>query len=406
MQKKRAHGEGTLRMREDGRWEITLMDGFRSDGKRNIKSFYGKTQKEVKAKAKAYQKMIDDGLVIGENYTFSEWADLWFEYHRDNLALSSQEGYQYTLRALKEYFGHRRIADIKPIDVEIFLKSMVREGRSASYITKSRGMLYQIMNKAEANDYIRKNPVRFAEKTRNLQTESTKDAFTEEEVRLLMENLPDDRIGWCIRLLLGTGMRTQELLALEPRFIEPDGSVIHIRQAVMMAKGTPVISTPKTNDSTRDVPVPEIVRYCAINLRNTDDTFILEARKKDSPCNPSYFRKKYKEYLERIPNVRFLTPHSCRHTYVSQMQALGVDLDTIRSLVGHASMSMTQHYLHVQEPVRQDAIDRFTQAFGSKPEPPAPESVVGLPERKPAKDRARSHSYIRPVKGGRSGTKR
>ena len=58
-----------------------------------------------------------------------------------------------------------------------------------------------------------------------------------------------------------------------------------------------------------------------------------------------------------------LTPHSCRHTYVSQMQALGVDLATIQSIVGHADVDMTQHYLHVQESIRQDAIARFSKAF-------------------------------------------
>ena len=51
--------------------------------------------------------------------------------------------------------------------------------------------------------------------------------------------------------------------------------------------------------------------------------------------------------------VRMLTPHSCRHTYVSQMQALGVDLPVIQSIVGHADLDMTQHYLHVQNPVKQ-----------------------------------------------------
>ena len=46
------------------------------------------------------------------------------------------------------------------------------------------------------------------------------------------------------------------------------------------------------------------------------------------------------------------------------MQALGVDLSTIQSIVGHADTEMTQHYLHVQESIREDAIARFSQAFG------------------------------------------
>ena len=66
-------------------------------------------------------------------------------------------------------------------------------------------MLYQIFHKAEANDLVRKNPVRFADKMRSRDPVKRKEAFTAEEVRLLMLNLPQDRIGWSIRLRLGTG---------------------------------------------------------------------------------------------------------------------------------------------------------------------------------------------------------
>ena len=166
-----------------------------------------------------------------------------------------------------------------------------------------------------------------------------------------------------IRLMLGTGMRSQELLALEPRHIEPDGSVIHIEQAINMQKGTATIGVPKSRDSYRNIPVPKSLRYCAVALRETGRKYIWEARKVDQPCNPTYFRDQFRKALEAIPEVRLLTPHSCRHTYVSQMQALGVDLSTIQSIVGHADVSMTQHYLHVQESIRMDAVDRFSKAF-------------------------------------------
>ena len=83
------------------------------------------------------------------------------------------------------------------------------------------------------------------------------------------------------------------------------------------------------------------------------------------PCNPSYFRKKFKEEIASVQGVRALTPHSCRHTYVSQMQALGVDIQTIQSIVGHADTEMTEHYLHVQDSIRQNAVQRFSEAFGA-----------------------------------------
>ena len=57
-------------------------------------------------------------------------------------------------------------------------------------------------------------------------------------------------------------------------------------------------------------------------------------------------------------------PCTC-HTYVSQMQALGVDIQTIQSIVGHADTEMTEHYLHVQESIRQSAIQLFSEAFSA-----------------------------------------
>lgn len=109
-------------------------------------------------------------------------------------------------------------------------------------------MLYQIFQKAEANDLVRRNPVRLAEKMRASGTAKRKEAFTTAEVAHLMKVLPDDRMGLSIRLLLGTGMRMQELLALEPQFIEEDGSVIHIRQAVKVVKvrSASAVRNPKT----------------------------------------------------------------------------------------------------------------------------------------------------------------
>ena len=208
-----------------------------------------------------------------------------------------------------------------------------------------------------------KNPVQYADKTRK-QPKKRKEAFTADEVRALLRDLPENQIGWSIRLLLATGMRGQELLALEPRHIAKDGSTITIEQALVRVKGSVEIGTPKSQDSYRTIPVPENVQYCARLLRDTPNKFVWNSPKNvGMPCNPSYFSKRFKEAIGNVKDVRVLTPHCCRHTYVSQMQALGVSVETIQSIVGHADMDMTRHYLHVQESVRKEAVDRFSEAF-------------------------------------------
>ena len=363
MSGKRTNGEGNIRRRKNGQWEAAIMDGYRSDGKPKMKYFCGKTQKEVKEKLNKWKLERASGLDVSSNYTFTQWSDFWFEYYKDNITATTQENYKYILRTLQDYFGTWRIVDVKPVDIELFLKKLRVDGRSDSYLSSCRGMLYQIFHKAAANDLVRKNPVEFAEKKHKQKTANRKEAFTAEEVRLLMQYLPDDKIGWGVRLLLGTGMRSQELLALEPSDIETDGSVIHIRQAINMVRGRVTVGEPKSRDSYRDIPVPANLRSYAVALRATNNRYIWQSPKRDVPCNPTYFRDKFKEALENIEGVRVLTPHCCRHTYVSQMQALGVDLATIQSIVGHADIDMTQHYLHVQESIRQNAIQKFSDAF-------------------------------------------
>ena len=101
---------------------MTIMDGFRDDEKRRFKTFYGKTQKEVKAKAKGYRDAREAGLIVYAYYLFPEWADIWYDHHRDNIAPTTQENYRYTLRILNEGFARRRIADVKPYDIEMFLE--------------------------------------------------------------------------------------------------------------------------------------------------------------------------------------------------------------------------------------------------------------------------------------------
>lgn len=365
MAKKRSHGEGTLSRKENGRWEIQIMVGYKPDGKRDIRSFSGETQREAKAKRDEFLRKREAGLLTGKDLRFEEWADTWFENHKDNIKPTTQDGYRYTLRILKDHFGRRKLSEIKAMDIEQFLKKLRKDGRSDSALAQCRGMLFQIFNKAAANDIILKNPVAFADKMRK-RPPREKEAFTADEVRTLLRELPEDKIGWSIRLMLCTGMRTQELLGLEPRHIAQDGSSINIAQAVVMVKGTAIIGTPKSYDSYRTIPVPELVQYCARNLRSTDKKFIWEAGRPDMPCNPSHFRTQFKKALEGVDGVRVLTPHCCRHTFVSQMQALGVDIETIQNIVGHAEIDMTRHYLHVQEPKRLEAAQRFSEAFSKK----------------------------------------
>ena len=366
MAKRKSNGEGSIHKMPSGSWQIQMMDGYKPDGTRMFKTFTAEKLDDAKKKKREYERKRDAGLRAGQDYSFTEWADFWFEHHQSTISATTREGYSYTLRNLKDYFGRKKLSEIRAYDIEQYLMKLIRDGISGSSIAKSRGMLFQIFNMAVANAILLKNPVAHAQKIRRPPAKNSKDAYTADEVRRLMKELPQDRIGWSIRLMIATGLRAQELLALEPRHIAKDGSSINVAQAVVMDGGTALIGPTKTHDSVRTVPVPEMVRYCACKLRETDKKFIWEAGKKDMPCNPSYFRKQFREALSAIKDMRILTPHCCRHTYVTHMLSLGVDPKTVQALVGHADIDMTMYYAHAQETSKQAAIARYNEAFSNR----------------------------------------
>lgn len=133
----------------------------------NGKSFYGRTRNEALEKMNDYRENLKSGLQLDPNLLFASWVDTWFESHKENISLTTQESYSYLLDTLKEVLGKCKLMEIRALDIENVLLDFRREGKSDSYISKARGMLFQILKKAEANELIRRNPVACAEKMRS-----------------------------------------------------------------------------------------------------------------------------------------------------------------------------------------------------------------------------------------------
>ena len=188
--------------------------------------------------------------------------------------------------------------------------------------------------------------------------EVVRDAFTLEEVALLMEHLPENLIGYSIRFLLVTGLRLQELLALTPDDIAEDGSCVRVAKAVKIVDGAPVLGRTKTVSSNRIVPVAPKYRPVALWLRRNGGQVYLwcSTKRANLLYDTDAIRRRYYNAIQSVPGVRRLSPHCCRHTYVTMLQHQGVSLETIASLTGHTNINMTREYLHVQPDTKLSAV--------------------------------------------------
>lgn len=359
---KRAHGEGYVTQTPSGKWRGQLMDGNDPvTGKRIIRSFTAPTKREVLQMIRDYKEQKlhppEPAPIL-----FQDWADQWYRDYQTQVEVSTYANYKYTLKSLKDRFGQTPLTDLLPLEINRYLTQLLEQGCSHSKISKCRAMLIQIMDSAVANSLLDRNPARAAKAIRmeavtgDLHSKP-KDAFTPGEVERLLAELPDTPVGNGIRLLLGTGMRVQELVALTAEDIAEDGSWVSVSKAVKMVDSTPVLGPPKSRRSVRTIPVAPRYRPYAIALRNSaGKLFCIRSHKPGEPCTIESFRKQYIALLSKLPGIRRLTPHCCRHTYITTLQVRGVPMETIARLVGHSRITTTDGYLHIPDSALADAV--------------------------------------------------
>lgn len=300
-------------------------------------------------------------FTYSQSNSFGTWADTWYEDHKTQVQPSTYSNYRFTLNLLKEAFGEVMIDAIRPLDINQYLNRLMGEGCSPSKINKCRAMLLQIFDFAAGNDAITRNPARFAKHIRNTDYTSSKDAFTEEEFEIMMNDLPDNKLGHSIRSLLGSGMRVQELLALMPDEIADDGSSIRICRAVKMVDGKAEEGCPKSKSGYRVIPIPEAFRESVRYLKTHASGKYVWCANNKLHCVGT-FRKWYYRALKELVGVRALPPHCCRHTYVSRLEARGVPMEVIARLAGHSKIATTNGYLHIRESTLQNAVDVLNDA--------------------------------------------
>lgn len=160
-------------------------------------------------------------------------------------------------------------------------------------------------------------------------------AFEEERMSILFSNDFDgirDRL--MVELFYQTGIRLSELISLT----EQNVTSTHIK----------VIG--KRNKE-RLIPIgtelfDRINTYRKIKPIESNGIPNLFVQWNGRKLNEKFVYRKINTYLGTVTNLQKRSPHILRHTFATHMLNNGAGLETLKELLGHASLSATQVYTH------------------------------------------------------------
>ena len=273
----------------------------------------------------AENKFLDKKKVA--KIKFSEMVDKYIEMYLKVNRPTWWKSEKHNLRHLTNFFGEKYLHEITTLDVERFkIERLKIVGKNS--VNKNLGCLRAMFNKAiEWKIYDGVSPIHgrqfFKLENRRLRY------LEKDEIKRLLEVCPD-YLRDIVEFAINTGMRQGEIFNLKWEDVDYNTGLIHL------------LKTKSGNK--REVPMNENVKNVLARVKRPQDAVYVFSSYHNKPFDN--VKRSFKTALEKagIENFRF---HDLRHTFASQLVMAGVDLLTVKELLGHKTIEMTLRYSHL-----------------------------------------------------------
>lgn len=359
-----------MKKRTDGRFCRTLTYQGR-------KIFvYGDTKEEADNKWMELKREKDAFMQVGVRLTLDQWTVEWYDVHkRKRGAIKTQLMYKSIINThIHPALGHLHLKEIRNIQLQRFLNSI--EG-SKSLVTKVRLTLQQIFKSALVNGYVMTDP------TVGLRVEAVdkpkRKFLTPDQRVLLLDILKNHRAYPFVLLLMYTGMREGEALALTWRDIDLDKRIIRVSKAIEFDGVTPVLKLPKTDKGNRIIPIPSEINSVLQAYREAAQSLYVFPKSPKGGMHSRtsidnmwkrmnvYIKRYFKEHEQLKPYEFSLTFRMLRHTYATALYDADIDVKSFQEFMGHANINISHEiYTHIQDSRKEDNVRKIDNLFAPK----------------------------------------
>lgn len=264
------------------------------------------------------------------------------------LAKNTQLAYMHDLRLLMKSLQLKADEELLQVSRQQLIAYLVRlkqEGRAASTVARKLASIKAFYRFLTAERYIRRNPAEVLEAaSRGLHL--PKVLSVQEVERLLDEpnlgTLDGYRDKTMLELLYATGMRVSELVNVPVKNVD-----MKMQYVIVMGKGSKERMLPLGRTALHYLEhYLSVVRPQLLHGK-PDAASELFVTGWGGPMTRERFYEIIVAYGKSAGISKRVTPHMLRHSFATHLLNNGTDLRIVQELLGHADISTTQIYTHL-----------------------------------------------------------
>jgi integrase len=320
------------------------------DGRIRFQSSKSSNYRVAEALLTTKRKEIQDGKdpdpIKIVNHSFSELAEKYLLWAARQKSYKSK---QVIVKQLVGEFGNVPLRRFSTLLVEEYQSKILAKGNKPATANRHLATMKHMFTKAVEWDFVEDEILKRVRRVKLLQENNRRLRFLSREECAALVNASSPHLKAIIVTLLNTGCRKEEVLSLE------------WDKHIDLQHGFILLDVTK-NGERREIPINDTLRGVLTNIPRRDSPYVFSNERGERYLN---IRKGFLAACKRA-GINDYHPHDCRHTFASHLVMAGVDITTVKNLLGHKTLAMTLRYSHLSKSHTRNALSVLDAAINGQ----------------------------------------
>ncbi len=314
---------------------------YKAHGKICRESTGVKTKAEAEYFLACRKKQVRDGEIIkAKRLKNTKFVDLTKDYLEWAERQRSYKGKKLLIDQLLKRFGNLNVRDLNTKIIEQWQTERLKRNKPAT-VNRMMSCLKHMVNKGAQWNMVSEETFKQLRDVKQLEENNKRLRYlTVEECQTLIDCCID-HLKPIVTVALHTGMRLSEILNLKWEMVDLEHSFI-------------LLNITK-NGERREIPIDKtlIIMFNVLS-RSDKSVYVFTDPRTGNPYKS--VKKSFSTALKKagISDFRF---HDLRHCFASHLVMNGIDLTSVKELLGHKSLTMTMRYAHLAPGHKRKAVN-------------------------------------------------